>query len=39
MTRNNDEGNDEYVRKVVEYMDFADIIQYPFLFVEVGIWE
>lgn len=36
---NSDEVNDDFVRKVSEYMDVEDIIQYPFIFVEVGIWE
>ena len=39
MTERNDKVNDKYVKKVIEYMDFEDIIQYPFIFVEVGIWD
>lgn len=39
MNETNDELNEYFVRKVKEYMDFSDIIQYPFIFVEVNIWE
>ena len=39
MNERNDEVDDKYVRKVIEYMDFSDIIQYPFEYMEVGIWE
>lgn len=39
MSERSDEVNDTFVRKVVDYMDFSDIIQYPFVFVEVGIWD
>ena len=37
--QNNDKVNDDFLIKVSEYMDFSDIIQYPFVFVEVGTWE
>lgn len=39
MTERNDELNNDFLIKVSEYMDFSDIIQYPFVFVEVGVWE
>jgi hypothetical protein len=39
MSERSDELNDNFVKKVVDYMDFSDIIQYPFVFVEVGIWD
>lgn len=39
MNETNDELNKYFVRKVKEYMGFSDIIQYPFIFVEVDIWE
>jgi len=39
MTERNDEVDNRYMKKVIEYMDFEDIIQYPFIFVEVGIWD
>lgn len=38
-TQNNDKVNNDFLIKVSEYMDFSDIIQYPFVFVEVGVWE
>ena len=39
MNERNDGINDDFIIEVREYMGFSDIIQYPFEFVEVGIWE
>lgn len=39
MNERNDKVNNDFLIKVSEYMDFSDIIQYPFVFVEVDVWE
>lgn len=39
MTARNDNVNEDYLFKVIEYMDEEDIFYYPIVLVEVGIWE
>lgn len=39
MTERNNEVNNRFIKKVIEYMGFEDIIHYPFVFVEINIWE
>lgn len=39
MTASNDKVNEDYLFKVIEYMDEEDISCYPIIVVEVGIWE
>lgn len=39
MNEKNGELNEDLIVKVIDYMELSDIIQYPFLFVEVSVWD
>lgn len=39
MNERTDELNEDLIVKVIDYVEFSDIIQYPFLFVEVSVWD
>ena len=39
MNERTGELNEDLIVKVIDCMEFSDIIQYPFLFVEVSVWD